>query len=161
MIPYATLFNMLRYAEIKRYDGIWQDWLCMQIEKGGEIEPWMMCLAENPIEYDAFFDTRIEQERVSLYNEGGNCPLYLSAGFGWKMYKDNQLEADEILRALDQYDEDLSIYLYRFIHKDYADDEDCWHIKRVLESNLEEPMNFFEEKLWNLLPQDTRDLFVK
>ena len=161
MIPYATLFNMLRYAEIKRYDGIWQDWLCMQIEKGGEIEPWMMCLAENPIEYDTFLDARIEQERVFLYNEGGNCPLYLSAGFGWKMFRDNQLEADEILRAVEIYDEDAGGCLYSWIHKHYADDEERQHFEKSLKNKLEDPMNFFEEKLWNLLPQDTRELFVK
>ena len=161
MIPYATLFNMLRYAEIKRYDGIWQDWLCMQIEKGGEIEPWMMCLAENPIEYDTFLDARIEQERVFLYNEGGNCPLYLSAGFGWKMFRDNQLEADEILRAVEIYDEDAGGCLDSWIHKHYADDEERQHFEKSLKNKLEDPMNFFEEKLWNLLPQDTRELFVK
>ena len=160
MIPYATLFNMLRYAEIKRYDGIWQDWLCMQIEKDEEIEPWMMCLAENPIEYDTIFNTRIEKEWVVIADSNDEHPPAFAAGFAWKMYKEGKLTAPEIVTAIDRYDELLGCHLRAYIMSN-EDDDDYLHMKQSLENNLEDPMKFFEEKLWNLLPQDTRDLFVK
>ena len=157
MIPYATLFNMMRYVEIKRYDGIWQDWLCMQIENGAELEPWMMCLADNPINYAAVFDTRIERERLAFLSDVDEHPYTLAAGFLWMMFNNKQLDGDEIRHTIGHYDEEADIFIYESIHEP----DKRQTAEKYLKKSLDLPQKVFEERIWNVLPQETKDLFLR
>ena len=157
MIPYAILFNVLRYADIERYDGLWQDWLCMQIESGAEIEAWMMCLAENPIKYDTSFAERIRREERTFIDGVDVHPYTLAAGFLWMMFKEGHIGGDEIRWAIGNYDEESGIYIYEFVHEP----DKRVAAEKYLGKHLEKPRTIFEENVWRHIPQETRTLFIQ
>ena len=156
MIPYAFLFYTILFSEIDKYSGIWQDWLCMQIENGAEIEPWMMCLAENPLKYDTTFNTRIENERKALGGYNFNNIYVLAAGFAWKMFKAGKVSAKEIYDTIDHYWEDMGTYVYML-----AEEPSNTEIIQKLEKELAYPEQLFEKYIWKRIPQETWGLFIE
>lgn len=154
MIPYAFLFYTVLYSEIEKYIGIWQDWLCIQIENGAEIEPWMMCFAESPLKYDTIFNIRIENERKAIADNKVNDFFALAAGFAWKMFKAGKVSAKEIYRTIDHYCEEMGTYVYML-----ADDPSNEEIIQNLEKELAYPQQLFEKYIWDHIPQETQSLF--
>ena len=147
MIPYGLLFYTIFLSDIKKYKGIWQDWLCMQIENGVEIEPWMMCFAENPIVYDTFLDTRLEQEKKAF--TGGRAEFYFfAAGFAWKMFAEKNVSLNEIRSVIISYDEDMGTEAYHYINDPEKYDK-----------ILEEEVEYFNKHIWDNIPKETQKLF--
>ncbi len=153
MHPYATFFNILRYAHITRLDGVWQDWLCMRIDSKNP-EPWEICLAENPIVFDDAFASRIETERAEFLSVGNADVHTLSAGFCYKMFIEGRLDYDDINYAVGCFNEETGLFLY-----DY-----CFHTQLYdkagdyLEKTLSEPSRIFSRLVWNNLPQEFTEL---
>lgn len=157
MIPYGLLFYTVFWSNIEKYKGIWQDWLCMQIENGVEIEPWMMCFSQTPIVYDTSLDTRIEHEKEVIFTDGtGGVDFYfIAAGFAWEMFKKKNLTAGEIYSVIDNYDEDLGNDIYYYINEPKKKKDSG----RKLEDKLKCAREYFNERIWNIIPNQTQKLF--
>ncbi len=154
MIPYGLLFYTVFWSDIEKYKGIWQDWLCMRVENGVEIEPWMMCLAENPIVYDTIFDTRLEREK-KIFTDGRADFYFIAAGFAWEMFKKKNLSADDIYSVIDHYDEELGTDIYYCINRP----EKKKNSEKRLEDKLQYARKYFNERIWSNIPKETQKLF--
>lgn len=154
MIPYGLLFYTVFWSDIEKYKGIWQDWLCMQIKNGVEIEPWMMCFLQAPIVYDTSLDTRIEHEK-KVFTDGGADFYFIAAGFAWEMFTEKIITADEIYFLIDRYDEELGNDMYYYINEPKKKKASY----RKLEDRLKCAREYFNERIWSNIPKETRELF--
>lgn len=153
MIPYGLLFYTVLMSDIKKYKGIWQDWLCMQIENGAEIEPWMLCLAENPIVYDTIFDARIEEEKKA-FTDGRADFHFFAVGFACKLFEEKNITSKEIYSVVDSYNEDLGTDMYY-----YTNDPETRTTYKELEDKLNYARNYFIKHVWDNIPKETQKLF--